>query len=473
MHSKSASDRKMAAAWLAAGVLVVCGAVGMTVLSERFVYGRDHELRPILAVLGFTMLGWSGFAVAVWLAMRRWLPVARLTMWIIAVGVAARIALFPSGLIQENDCYRYVLDGHAMLAGVNPFAHSPDDVSHAAPPAFGTELQRDDARLILSRIGYPSISTIYPPVAQVAFALGAWLTPWDWLGQRIVFVGIDILAMVLLVLLLRYTGRPTEWCVVYAWNPLLLKEVANSAHVDALVAFMLVATVLALSSWEMRRGGLRLVLASLACACAIVTKLYPAVLLPLFCVFVLRRAGRMGPVLGFVGACVATVAVSYLPFLDVGLAQLSAGLREYTSGWTQNEGVFGVLEMLVPHARVWGLGVVAVVCGLMSLWLYRGQSATLDLARAMQIVLVAWFLMTPAVFPWYAIGLIAVSALHPRIWMIALSGLSAAYYLLFYYEYHQMAPEWETWTRLIEHGLIWSVLVIEELRAARGKGSTD
>ncbi len=44
---------------------------------------------------------------------------------ILAVGGLVRLVLLPSSLIQENDVYRYVLDGQVLMAAQNPYRLSP------------------------------------------------------------------------------------------------------------------------------------------------------------------------------------------------------------------------------------------------------------------------------------------------------------------------------------------------------------
>ena len=71
------------------------------------------------------------------------------------------------------------------------------------------------------------------------------------------------------------TGR-SEWlALAYAWNPLVVLEIAHSGHIDALGALWIAAS----AYWLTRR---RTALASIAFVLAVTTKLLPIVLLPLF-----------------------------------------------------------------------------------------------------------------------------------------------------------------------------------------------
>ena len=65
-----------------------------------------------------------------------------------------------------------------------------------------------------------------------------------WESARVMKAVLTILDMITIFFMwrwLRITGRP-EWLVIgYAWNPLVILEVAHSGHVDALGAFWIVA----------------------------------------------------------------------------------------------------------------------------------------------------------------------------------------------------------------------------------------
>ena len=71
------------------------------------------------------------------------------------------------------------------------------------------------------------------------------------------------------------TGRSQWLTLAYAWNPLVVLEVAHSGHIDALGALWIAAAAF----WLSRR---RTALATIAFVLAVTTKLLPIVLVPLF-----------------------------------------------------------------------------------------------------------------------------------------------------------------------------------------------
>ncbi|MBI2825056.1 MAG: hypothetical protein HYX69_10260 [Planctomycetia bacterium] len=272
---------------------------------------------------------------------------------VIAVAaVAFRGTLLFSDPIEEIDIYRYLWDGQASVAGVSPFRYSPRQVVEAG----GSDpLPSDLARLValkkhsaglevvLDRIHFGELPTIYPPTSQAIFAFAAACTPENATVaarmkiMRAWFVAFDLATIYLVVRLLRWSGKPVGWSIAYAWCPLPIKEVANSGHLDALATFLTTVGLLwsvqaffpriddsAKIEREPARGPQRLVFASIALGLAIGAKLYPVVLVPLLAVTALRRIGwRATALAGLVGATV-TIAV-LLPMAPSGeLASLPA-----------------------------------------------------------------------------------------------------------------------------------------------------
>src|SRR5258708_38954831 len=94
------------------------------------------------------------------------------------------------------------------------------------------------------------------------------------------FVGFDLATLFLVLRLLRFTGRPIGLSVSYAWCPLVIKEIANSGHLDALAFFLTtLAICLAVSALFRPVGGPArpwpATSASIRLALAFGAKLYP------------------------------------------------------------------------------------------------------------------------------------------------------------------------------------------------------
>ncbi len=437
---------------LGPGLLVLGGSAAMSLLSYSFTYGEGHSERPILWFLLAYAVIWLGFFHAV----RRIRTSQGVSVaLILLIGSLSRIALLPSNLIQENDVYRYVFDGHNLLSGENPYRLSPTEIRHDPTHPLRDDLAGPEASLVLDRIGFPEVPTVYPPAAQVTFAVGVLVKDWDWRGQRVLFLVIDVLVILALLQVQRALGVAREWIVLYAWNPLVLKEVANSAHLDVLLCLQLALLMLVLTS--SRRRVLTPILAGTLLGLLTLTKLYPLLLLPVLAVWLYRRFQSLTSALVCVAAAGLVVGAGYLPFLGDGVRPLFRGLSIYGQYWVMNEGAFSLLSLVTDQARVVVVAVMALISLLTAWWfaLPGGRS----LVMAAQLVLLLWLLLIPTPYPWYSLPLLALACLNPDSAVgrttLGLSLLLALYYLSFYFEYRE-SPEW-LWTlaRSLEHAGIW------------------
>jgi len=384
---------------------------------------------------------------------------------VLGVAMVARGLLLDSNLIQSSDAYRYVLDGEAVLHGVNPYQHSPDDAPDSAPDHFQSSLKTDEAQLLLSCVSYPEVPTVYPPLAQVAFAAGAWLSPWNWFGQRIVFLLCDIATIALLIASLTRFQMPRAWVLLYAWNPIILKEIVNSAHVDSLATVFLIGAVYtAVRSVE--SSTLRWpILCGLAIAGAVLAKLYPAILIPVFAAYWLRQRNGIRSSAAFLAAIMIGIILCYAPFLGVGVDALTEGFRRYAGEWRRNDGAFAILAAITPHARTVYAGIVAVGAICAAIYVYRRDASIPRLITAIQYTLLGWFLLLPAPYPWYATSLLAICVLRPRLWSVVISLALATYYYSFIHEYREHAEHWLSISQAIEHGAIWLALALSFVAA--------
>lgn len=266
-----------------------------------------HSLLTLLALFAGTF---GLYLVAIGVAARA--PQERRLLWlIVGSGFIFRITLLLSDPIEEIDLYRYLWDGSVTTQGVSPFRYSPHQVLAASAE---TELPDDLALLvrlrdsapemttILKKVHFGELPTIYPPVSQAVFALSAWLTPQSaslfvrMTLMKSLFVGFDLGTLYLVIGLLRFTGRPIGLSLIYAWCPLVIKEIGNSGHLDALAFFLTTLAIkIAVSAlFRPTVGPSRIWTAAsasifLALACG--AKLYPIIFLPLFVLSFQKKQG--------------------------------------------------------------------------------------------------------------------------------------------------------------------------------------
>jgi hypothetical protein len=327
---------------------------------------------------------------------------------VLAVALACRlVVLFPAPFLS-TDVYRYVWDGIVQHAHISPYRYVPADpaLSFLRAPHQGIYdhiNRRDYAR------------TIYPPAAQVLFFLVSWISP-TVTAMKAAMVVFECITIAALLRLFGPLGIPRERILVYAWCPLTIWEFAGNGHLDAAAMALIVLALL----FRYRRNP---VLTGVFLALAILTKLYPAVLLPAL----YQRGKDDGKLPGW--TMPATVAAMMAAFYGI---YLSAGklVFGFAGGYVKEEGMdsgtrFFLLELAqripglhsLPNAAFLAFAA-AVFLGL-TVWAWRtgcrqGSPPAAFLAPAFAFAIALMLLFSPH-YPWYIAWLIPFLVLLPNL----------------------------------------------------------
>jgi len=450
-------------------LLVVAFGAALTLASGQFGYAYDVAEMPVPALVAGLVGAGLVFSLALPPLIRSTLAadaytVRLLTAGIIAAGLAARLVLFASTPMLEDDYQRYLWDGAVTAHGANPFSVSPLTARGFRPE---TELGRlaVAAGPVVGRINHPDLKTVYPSVAQAAFALAHLIRPWSLTAWRALILVCDLATLALILALLRGTGRSPLWSALYWWNPLVLKELFNSAHMDALVLpFVLLALLLAM------RG--RHIVAGASLALAVGAKIWPVLLLPLLLRPLAAKPRRLAVALLVFGALLALLA---MPVLLGGLDG-DSGFAAYAARWQTSSAHFPALQSLyvlllgwldVHDAPVGFLArmTIALTLGGLACALGVKRIAGADnlIGRA-SLVVAALVLLSPAQFPWYAVWFAPFLAFRPWAGFLVLTATAPLYYMSFYLtaagepEIFQRYVVWLIWVP------VWAALAIEAIR---------
>ena len=339
----------------------------------------------------------------------------------------------------SGDVYRYLSDGRVTASGQNPYEYTPTD----------------------PRINHREIRSIYPPHAQLLFALVHQLTAW-----RLLIIAIDVAA----IALLRRDG------FAYATFPLLLFEGTWSGHIDAIAGALVLVALL-------HRSG---VAAGLASGLKLIPiAAVPALLLdhpptgappagrhgrqrlllrertlwastPLF----VKRSSAQQEALpavparrrrhrGWVArdarfglAFAFGLALPVIPFLG---HPIMPGLRDYATRWTFNSPVYAMVFAVVeriPTKAIWTSHPFRTP--LTSDWVYRHvdpQFVTrvvlaaialglIAVSRRVSTSIAALLLCSPTIHPWYWLALAPSSLVESTSW-IYFALLAPLSYLLY------------------------------------------
>jgi hypothetical protein len=352
---------------------------------------------------------------------------------IILFAVVFRVLLVPAEpAVLSKDVYRYIWDGRVQQNGINPYRHPPD----------ATELkkQRDDQ--IYPNINRKSYPTLYPAGAQLFFRLFHMIAGDSVSGYKGLMTLFDVLTLFVLLALLRVYQYEGWRLLIYAWNPLVVFEIAYSGHLEGLTVFWLVLAFFLTATNKQTAG-----VAALAVCSAI--KLYPALLLPVL----LNRGQRIKGCFAFV----ITLVLLYLPFLGAGrkvLGFLPIYLQNPYESF--NLGLKAIMVQLLPQMSYAQWGIVFVL-GLMAAALvifFKNKHATLTLRYAFILMGLLMVLMPASLHPWYVIVLIPFLCFYPAIaWL-----LFSCMVTLSYIKYVTPTGSMPQSVLMLEYGLLFTLL---------------
>ncbi len=442
------------------GALLVLHQLFLRLLADHFLFEIDLAKAPILIFVVSQVTAGLVFLLLLRVIPRISAGKAVLVLMLFT-GLAMRLLLFGTNPILEIDFYRYLWDGAVVANGFNPYALSPDMVKQSSQ----TELQAlaGSAGYIFDRINYPALKTIYPGLTQLLFGFANWIGDWNLDSWRLLLLASEIIAIGLLLRLLKDFDRSPLWAALYWWNPLVIKELFNSAHMDALLLpFLLAAVLLALHK--------RYVLSSAALALAVGIKIWPLLLLPFSLRPLVATPKRLLAALLVVGVILVLLLG---PLLIYGLGDAS-GLVGFSQGWVRNSGLFqlvlgfssllsAVIDPAILARLIVAISLVGLVLYLSRLVVINGET----LIAALVWVIAALFLLSPAQYPWYIIWFAPLLCVYPQRGLLLLTALMPIYYLWFYFDVRGQAQFFDDYIVWLQYLPVLLILFIDNLLPAK------
>lgn len=462
----------------------------LAALSAEFVYGTPLGERPIVTLVLIECLAGVMFLTSVVL-LRRIQRSGGIFAWILAVGLALRCIMFLSTPMLEDDYYRYLWDAAVLANGMNPYTFAPTQVldakarsdgntqqhdvtslnatRHGASESVPKELQRLAAQSgeVISRVNHPHLRTIYPVFAQTVFAAAYYLKPWSLNALRVVLGVFDVATLALLIAILRQLNLPVLMVVIYWWNPVVVKEIFNSAHMDAIVLPpALIAVMLAARGREIG--------ASLALGVAVAAKVWPLALLP---VVVSPLWNNWRRLMISVGLFCLVGGLMFVPVVLGGMDP-GSGFLAYGKQWEMNDALYmlilwgvesflGFVSLSQANAQLVTRGVVILLLLAWTAWISRTRPArSIEFWQRSLWIVAALFLLSPTQFPWYYLWLIPFLVIQPRKSLLCLTVLLPVYYLRFYFRDHDNVAVFDTYIVWLEYLPVWLLLAWEWWRPA-------
>lgn len=349
-------------------------------------------------LIGAVVMG-AGYGVS-WLLRR---PALGL-LWSVAVGTRLILLFMHPG----NDVWRYIWEGHVTLAGFNPY--------QLAPNARTLEHLRD--AVVWPRVDRPTSTTVYPPAAQLCFALMAALGSGAF-GFKLLFAVADLGVMALLIR--RFGCRAA---LAYGWNPLVIYSFAGGGHYDSLFILPLLGAVLLVSS---EPSASRFFASALLLGCSIAMKWASG---PLVFWWFWRAWRDHGLRRAFwTGTLAALPMVALLAIIFPGTRWQQLGPPDWiTYSWSMPlvPGLVSWVTGIKPHGQIYLLPLLCVAAVIA--WRVTGAW------RAAAALFFSLLVLTPAVQGWYFTWFIAVAMCVPVFdWSARLVGLSGFVYFWVYY----------------------------------------
>jgi alpha-1,6-mannosyltransferase len=311
------------------------------------------------------------------------------TILLVFAAIAFRAPLWPMEPTLSDDLQRYRWEGKVQGEGFNPYAIAPND-----PRLVGL---RDKYYEVMPGRELPAI---YPPATELLFR-ATWKVFPGPTAFKVPFLVADILVLLLLLWMFRHAEDRNFRIAIYAWNPLVIVEFAGSGHNDVLALLGVV-------------GGLALMkkrpaLASVPVALGAMTKVFPAVLVPVW----IRRAGWPEKKTGWGAAWFAgaTVLLMLAPYWNA-LGMFRANLGYYQATWKNyHASLYTVLDWLTGGTtKIPALVGVLVSWGL-AFWLAWKKA---EPTRAAYLLIGTILLLGPNGYSWYFTWIVPLLCFFPN-----------------------------------------------------------
>ncbi len=389
-------------------------------------------------------------------------------VWVLAAGLAVRLLMMAPEPYYEIDYFRYLWDGSVILSGHSPYQWSPKQVMGGEAASELVQLAQS-AESVIGQINYPHLTTIYPPVAEAAFALAGAIDTWSLAAWRAVILVCEGITVFLLFALLRHFSRSSLWVIVYWWNPIVIVEFSNAAHMDAiLLPFLVGAVLLVLKQPSSYAGYVCLAFAS-------AVKLWPALLFP-----TLIRPRLRDHRFVLSALLIFTTITGFLlwPLFSSAMS-VDSGLRNYSLLWERNAAIFhglltvtqSVLDSLSLYTvdagrlvrTVTGLAIVILALTLN----FRAPGDQETLIRRLLIVVTAMLMLGPTLYPWYYAWLVPFLVIIPSRALMAFSIVLPLYRLQFHPWFLEHPWIFDNTVVWLEQGPILILLLAEWLKFRR------
>ena len=372
----------------------------------------------------------------------------KLTIFPFIVGIT--IVLFGWPLF-ENDQYRYLWEGKVLLFGENPYTTPPNSKLLDHIIFDGKEY-----------VGYPYLTTIYPPLGILFFSLGGFFN-YFW-GLKTLMLLNGILSYFFYKLLFK---RKAYSLLLTLSIPLIQKEFIQSVHIDLFASFFMLLGVLHYQD-KLKSFGRFSLLYTLSYWSKLLS------LLSLHLMIIHRGLGELKK--PKIILLVALVIISLPLFFYIFIGDLSplTGAKAFTKSWTWNPGFYFILKtplgMGKQNARYLSGAFFVLYAGFVTLRFYlpaKKESNSQNLYEAILFTYTGLIFFAPVYNAWYSIWFLPFAILRGSFFGVMYSLLGCMGYMAYGHgEYVRIAQVLtHIWFPLMWLECLWGKLTIRRAKS--------
>ena len=371
--------------------------------------------------------------------------------WLIAFGVVLRvfvIFLFPN---LSDDIYRFFWDGELWMRGVHPFDFTPSQL-------IANGANTDGIKEVFPLLNSKEYYTIYPPVLQFIFIIAAGIgksVTGTAAIMNLIYVAVDILALLGLVKLLDEFEMDRSLSMLYFLNPLIITELIGNIHAEVLMVCFLIWMSYFLCKAKYWQAGILYGL-------SIASKILPFLIGPLLLFYLVKKKGW----LGFFATASMVVLVSFSVMLyGSDISHLMDSIDLYFRSFEFNASLYYI-------GRWWGyskvgynmIGSIGPMLAIISLLLILAKSFTIfkkpdskSLLAIIPLLFLIYLIFSTTIHPWYLAVPIAFAVFNEKYCFPII--LWSFVVILSYSAYDTNPVQEHTLFLFLEYGVLFAALI--------------
>ncbi|MBC7885220.1 MAG: hypothetical protein H7X99_07080 [Saprospiraceae bacterium] len=369
---------------------------------------------------------------------------------LILLGIVLRLMFvyfFPN---LSDDMYRFYWDGRLMVEGINPYGVLPSEV-------ISLRLKNPDIN-IFHKLNSPEYYTIYPPVSQIYFAVGAIFGDVykSAMIMKVLFLITEIGGLVFMLKILDKLHLDRRLSMIYFLNPLIMLEGVGNLHFEVVMIAFLCLSIYFIFEKKWLYG-------SIWMAMSIGVKLVPLILLP-FLWFMLKGKERL---VFFVVLSVILCIIFFPVTGSVEFGSFMSSLDLYFRKFEFNGSIYYVLRSigmtLTGYNLISYIGpALALVTLSFSFWLAakKAEGGLPEFMKYSLMVGTVYFLLATTVHPWYISTLVFFSVFTDIKY-----GVFWSYLIFITYVNYSCTPFHENmWAVASEYAILLILIILEYKR---------